>query len=191
MQSQISVGKKLFASFGAALALTLGVSFTSLEAIGSLGASIDKLIKVNARKLYLAGEINTVTSDIVAEERGILLRAQMKDPATMEKYNQAFRASTTRLKQRLDEFVPLVETAEARRMIEDIQAACPRIVQEHEEMYRLAVDGKLAAATKIEAETVMPLVMRISDEGDALAQQQNALMTSVASRAVDKVSYSR
>ncbi len=90
MKSQMTIGKKLFLSFSAALALTLLVGIVSLLSIDSLGTATGNLIKVNSRRLYLAGEVNTITSDIQAEERGILARYYMKDQATMDKYSQAF-----------------------------------------------------------------------------------------------------
>ncbi len=74
MKSQMTIGKKLLLSFGAALGLTLAVSALALEGLTSLGAGMEKVINVNARALYLATDINGEQSDLVAAERGILAR---------------------------------------------------------------------------------------------------------------------
>jgi hypothetical protein len=50
MASQMTIGKKLFGSFGACLVLTLVVGGTSLWLISSLGNSLNKLAHVTARK---------------------------------------------------------------------------------------------------------------------------------------------
>src|ERR1035441_62482 len=91
MQRQMTIGRKLFLSFGAALVLTLAVSFLALNDIGNLGGMADRLVKVSARKQALSGDINTRMADILAAERGILLRAYMKDKATMEQYRSEER----------------------------------------------------------------------------------------------------
>ena len=89
MTSQMTIGKKLILSFGAALALTLMVSALALEGFSSLGADMNRVINVNARKLFLATDINATQSDMLAAERGILARAFMKDKATNQSLDQS------------------------------------------------------------------------------------------------------
>ena len=81
----MTIGKKLLMSFGAALALTLVVGLVALESLGSLAASLNKVINVNDRKQFLAGDINVAASECRSLERGVLLRSYMKDKATVEK----------------------------------------------------------------------------------------------------------
>jgi len=94
MASQMTIGKKLFVSFGAALALTLVLGGTSMWLISSLGASLNKTTNVEARKQALATEIDMGESDMLAAERGILLRAMLKDSALVAQYNQDFQKAT-------------------------------------------------------------------------------------------------
>jgi len=68
MQRQMTIGKKLFLSFGAALVLTLAVSFLALNDIGNLGGMTDRLVKVDAKKQSLSGDINTRMADILAAD---------------------------------------------------------------------------------------------------------------------------
>lgn len=49
MRKQMTISNKLFLSFGAALFLTLAVSFIAINGIGDLGALNDKLVKVTAQ----------------------------------------------------------------------------------------------------------------------------------------------
>jgi CHASE3 domain sensor protein len=83
VKSNMTIGKKLFLSFGAALALASGIGFGALRSIGSLQGQMQQLIAKDARKLYLAADINTALSDVIAGERGILLRAYMNDYVTV------------------------------------------------------------------------------------------------------------
>src|ERR1035441_10433011 len=112
MKRQMTIGRKLFLSFGAALVLTLAMSFLALNDIGNLGGMTDKLVKVSAKKQSLSGDINTRMADILAAERGILVRAYMKDKATMEQYNQDFLRNAGLTKKNLDEFRSEEHTSE-------------------------------------------------------------------------------
>ena len=191
MKSQMTIEKQLFLSFGAALALTLAVSGLAFQGFGTLGGAVEKLIKVNARKQYLAGDMDASMASVIAWERGILLRAYMKDRETMEKYNQGFRETSSRVKKDLDEFVPLVETAEARQMAGEIQSAFETIQGLHEEQWNLAISGKLEEATAVYKEKLNPAVVQINKITDKLQTQQAGLMDKVGKDTEDSVSHSR
>src|SRR5579863_3092321 len=115
----MTIGKKLFASLGAALALTLAVSGLALWNVGSLGGSLDNVSNSKAMKRFIASDINTTMSDFLAEERGVLARSFLKDKAGMEGYNQQFDESRSKFKKRVDQFMPLVETEQGRRGIQE------------------------------------------------------------------------
>jgi len=74
------------------------VSALALQGLTALGADLDKVVKVNARKVFLATDIKAIQSDMVAAERGIIVRAFMKDKATMERYNQEYAESVAKAK---------------------------------------------------------------------------------------------
>jgi len=75
----MTIGKKLFLSLGAALALTLAVSCLALWGVNTLNADLNKVVKVEALKRYLASDMNTIMSDFMAEDRGILVGTLLKD----------------------------------------------------------------------------------------------------------------
>ena len=60
MKSHMTIGKKLFLSFAAALTLTLVLGVDALLSIRGLSASLNTVVEVNAEKLYLASDMNTV-----------------------------------------------------------------------------------------------------------------------------------
>src|SRR3569832_1172411 len=121
MASQMTFGKKLFGSFGACFALTLVVGGTSLWLICDLGASLKKTVNSTARKQVLAADIDTAESDMLAAERGILLRALTKETALVARYNQDFQNASSRMKKDIDEMRPLIETESGHQVINAIQ----------------------------------------------------------------------
>ena len=191
MQRQMTIGRKLFLSFGTALVLTLAVSFLALNDIGNLGGVADKLVKVSAKKQALSGDINTRMADILAAERGILLRAFMKDKVTMEQYNEDFLRSADLTKKRLDEFATLSETAEDRRMIDEIGGALEGIRQGHGEFWSQASSDQIEAATTTYKTKTNPAIKQAAKIAEAFTAQQGDLMFQVAQDAQGAVSRAR
>ena len=106
MTSKMTIGKKLFLSFGAALVLTLVVSLVALQSLGSLGAMLDRVMNKTARKQYLACSIDTGEADVVAAERGVLLRALTKEQTLMERNNRDFGQALESMKNQASSSCP-------------------------------------------------------------------------------------
>jgi methyl-accepting chemotaxis protein/methyl-accepting chemotaxis protein-1 (serine sensor receptor) len=191
MTSQMTIGKKLFLSFGAALALTLAVCALALYGFSSLGADMNKVVNVNARKLYLATDINGLQSDMVAAERGIIARGFMKDKATVEKYNQGFGESVTKANKEVDEFTSLVETDDARQMIGEIKSDIETAVQSHQELYREASADRIEAAAAVLKDKAMPLLLRMGETCDRLERLQSEQLAKITADTEASVSRSR
>ncbi len=76
----MTIAKKLYTGFGAALFITLVMGIVFLRNLGNLGENITHLSTVSARCLFLAGDIDNVTSDILGSAQGMNLRAHMNEP---------------------------------------------------------------------------------------------------------------
>ncbi len=187
----MTIGKKLFAGFGAALVLTLTMSLFAFWSIGSLGASLERVAKMDAAKRYLASAMNTSMSDFLAEERGVLARSFMKDKAAMEGYNQQFHDSQAKFKKDADQFVPLVDTEVGRRGIQELQAGEEQIAQSFEEFYRMASTGQTDAAAAMATDKVLPLIQKSKATAEQLVEHQSERMVEATQAAESNVSESR
>ena len=67
--------------------------------------------------------MNTLTPDLIASERGILVRSLVKDSTTGAKYQEDFQEALGRLRQDMDEFSALVETAEGRSALDELRSS--------------------------------------------------------------------
>ena len=86
----MTIGKNLILGFGSMFALTLGLAYASLSAIGTISSDLKTALDSSARKLDLSGELRASVMDMVSLERGIALRDIIKDQAVVQKYEQAF-----------------------------------------------------------------------------------------------------
>lgn len=191
MASQMTIGKKLFGSFGASLGLTLVVGITAIWVISSLGTSINKVVNVNAQKRFLAAQTDTSESDMVAAERGILLRMLTKEPALVAKYNQDFLDSNNLMKNHLDEFKPLIESSEERTTFAAIETGRDEAARLHQEYYQLVTTGKDVEAAAVLKEKVIPNLDAISAQCVALKQGQADMMTAAIKSATGQVALGR
>lgn len=187
MASKMTIGKKLFGSFGAAVALTLIVGGTSLWLISNLGASLKKTVNATARKQLLAADIDMAESDMLAAERGILLRAMTKEPALVAQYNQDYQNSVSEMKSDLDEMRPLIETPNGQQVINSIQSdmeACTRL---HQEFLRLVNAGKEMDAAALMKDKLIPSLEELSKQARQEKQLAAELMTSALNDASQRV----
>ena len=187
----MTLGKKLFLICGAALALTLAVSVVSLTGLSSLKARLQTAIDVDARKQFLAGEMDVALSDFMAEERGIIRRAAMGDQPTVEKYSRDFGESSVRMKKRLEEVAPLIQTPEERAMVEQVGAASEKMVRNHAEFMRLLAAGDVNVADQFLTGTAMPLLRQTKPVAEKLVVFQRKSMEESGEAARASVEQSR
>ena len=177
MASQITIGKKLFGSFGASVLLTIIVGGTAIWLINGLGTSLNKLANVTARKQLLAAQIDTNESDMLAAERGILLRALTKETALVAQYNQEFQNASSLMKTNLDVMDPLIETEDGHRLLAEMRKNNETAVRLHQEFYQLVSSGKDAEAAVFLKERVIPNLDALSAQAGSEKKLVSELMT--------------
>jgi methyl-accepting chemotaxis protein len=164
MASQMTIGKKLFGSFGAAIALTLVVGGTSLWLISNLGASLKKTVSVSARKQLLAANIDMGESDMLAAERGILLRAMMKDASMVAQYSQDYQTAVSGMRAHLQEITPLIETEDGRKVVAAIESDLDTTTRLHQEFLQFVTAGKDTEAAAFMKEKIIPNLESLSKQ---------------------------
>ncbi len=191
MMSELTIGKKLYLCFAGALALTLLVSFVSLESIGSLGDVIDRAMNRLARQQFLACTIDTAQSDALAAERGLVVRALTKETALRDKNHRDFGEAVERMKKLASEFAGLVETDEGRRGVADLQKGIDKMLQNHQQLYAVAAAGKTDEAAAFLGQAVASDGDTVSAVARQLVQLQNRLMADAQISSQASVSLSR
>ena len=184
MASQMTIGKKLFGSFGACVALTLIVGGTSLWLISDLGASLKKTVNSTARKQLLAADIDMGESDLLAAERGILLRAMTKEAALVAHYNQDFQNAASTMKKDIDEMRPLIETERGHQVINAIQSDLETAERLHQEYFQLVNAGKDIEAAAFLKDKIIPALEELSKQ----AVQEKQLTSELMAKALQETS---
>jgi methyl-accepting chemotaxis protein/methyl-accepting chemotaxis protein-1 (serine sensor receptor) len=191
MKSKMTIGKKLFLSFGGAVVLTLAVAVVSLNGIGDVGGVCDQLAKVTARKQFLASGISNAVTAALAAERGILVRAFMKDRPTMEQYNRDFAESAARAKKGVEDLSAMGGTAEDSRGIEELGSALTTIQQGHSEFWSHADSGQVDTAVEDYRTKTNPAIKQAVKTAEALMAREGDLIPKAAQDAGEHVSRAR
>jgi methyl-accepting chemotaxis protein/methyl-accepting chemotaxis protein-1 (serine sensor receptor) len=172
----MTIDRKLLLALGATLVVAVSVCAYALYAIGGLGASTDTLVRVSARKQFLAGDQDTAITAALAFERGILARAFMKDAATMQQYNDGFTASVSRFQGRLDEFTVLAETDEGRRLAAELKDEAGRLRISHEQYWQQCGSAQLDVAVGTYRDVINPAIKRMVGMTERLVALQGEMM---------------
>ena len=124
-------------------------------------------------------------------ERAILVRAYIEDNANIDGYNREFGEILGRLRKRIEEFVPLIETTEARRLIDQLQAAEIESRQNHEELMQGVAHSQLTGTVNFFSDKTAPRLVEAGKAAERLKQQQSELMAAVSKSAETSAAQSR
>jgi methyl-accepting chemotaxis protein/methyl-accepting chemotaxis protein-1 (serine sensor receptor) len=164
----MTIGKKLMISFGAALALIIALSYAYLSATSSLGKAVLEAYEVDAKKLDQSGLILKASGDMVAFEKGIVLRSFTKEQSKIVANEQNFKASNVKLEKAMSDLEPLLITEAAKKMVASMRQAHDSWMPLHEEVLRLSEAGQAEAASQVHINRVMPLIASLSASTEEL-----------------------
>ena len=123
MKSQMTIGKKLMLAFGTTLALVLGLAYSSLSSIGSLGKELDYTANVTGKKMDLAGQIAEGIGNMRAGQRGMIMFSLLKDSAHASTASQLFHTNAGTLDKLAAELRPLLSTDRGKQDLERISSS--------------------------------------------------------------------
>lgn len=147
MISQMTIGKKLMLAMGAMVALTLGLAWSGLSSVGSLGKELNVTATFSARKMELIGQINLEFANMSRAQRGLVLYSLLKDPAKAEEVGRPFLTAADRIDEALAELRPMLQTERGKQLVESITASLSGWRPLYSDLHRLceaqSFDGEL------------------------------------------------
>src|SRR4051794_10642825 len=90
MKTRMILSTKVTAGFAAMFTLSSMLSLSALSAISSLKDRFDIATNQTARKIELAGEINSLQSNMFSDQHGMLLSRFSKDAEHFEQFKKQF-----------------------------------------------------------------------------------------------------
>lgn len=188
----MTLGKKLYTGCGAALLITIVMGCVSMYDLGAMGDRVINLGQVKARNLYLAGDVDNLTTDILGSARGMNLRAHMNEPAEAEKRYETVKTEVARVRKEGDEFVAKSTSADLRtRMQTEVLDKMPALMESIDEDMSLIQKGNLQAADQYFQAKTFGLANDISNAGDEITQAEEKYIATYADEAAATVAPAR
>jgi hypothetical protein len=150
------------ASFGVMMALVLAIGIGGLTGVGRLQSAMNQTVNVAAKRTLLANQIVSEAANMVALERGIVLRSILQQAQVVEKHKQEFRDSSAKVERALAQLDPLLESDSSRRGLNVLRSQMAALSQAHQEMIDALNRQQFDIVQKTSEEKVMPRALEIS-----------------------------
>ena len=187
----MAFGAKINCTF-AALAAVLAISICfGFHTAGSLADSLEKTAGITARKIELAGSLNTAESDMAVGQRGTIVFSYAKDSGQSAGSKQLFRESSESFRKALAEIGPILATDEEKQLVSHMEAGFSLWLPAYSELEQLADAGNPDGAAKVLLEKIKPQYLALGEDSRRLVALQRKIMEGDRQSARDEVAFSR
>lgn len=183
MTRQMTIGKKLIASFGVVLATAVALSLGAFWQVRSLTSDLNNAVHVTARRQYLAGQIEDAVAQMTVSEQTLLLGAILQRPAGMTKGKDLFRKELAAVQAVMNEYQTLAEAGENNDALNALRQGLDQVVKAHDDMVGALDRNQLDVMQKLFDEQVMPREDETDVEASALASQEVERLSAFAKSA--------
>jgi methyl-accepting chemotaxis protein len=182
----MTIKNKLYLAYGVMLLLAMCMGITSITLFSNLSTTIHELTGPDMTKLVLAGAINTISAEMLSEERGMQLRAMQGDNETVLKYAAAYEKSSEDLKNAVDQCRPLLVDSAAIGPLAQLDDARGKVSIKYAEFHNAISAAKLDVSYEI-YKGLVPLMNSVSDAGAHLLRIEQSRMAQATGNTVGQV----
>jgi len=190
-KNTLTFGAKIncaFAALAALLALTVWFGF---HTTGSLQELLENSSGKTARKIELAGALNTAESDMAVGQLAVVLFTYAKDPAQAAGSKHIFRENAETFRKALAEIHPLVITDEGKQLLAHMEAGFALWLTAYTELEQMADAGNPEGAAKVLAEKTKPQWLALGEDCTKLTAIQNTQISEDRKSAGDQAASTR
>jgi methyl-accepting chemotaxis protein len=175
-RTNLTIGKKLFLSFGAALLASLIMGAVTFSSIARMSASYNNTAVSQMERQIMFDNVQLYAANIVSLTRDMELRGSNHDPAGMEQRHSDAVAELNKLNDLLAVIKPLLLTPGGRTVMESEQADAARLGETIERVYRTLKAGDVNGSLAIYRDEATPLLKELSDNADNWIGKQKIIV---------------
>ena len=184
-----TIGAKLITASAALVLLTMVLSFTSMNSVGTLKQVFDETADRTAKKVAMAGVVNTAKSDMVRAQRALVLFTYGRQPDEVEKARQEFQTNVDKVRKTIEEYAA-ISSVQTQGHLKEIQAELDNWLPKYEELNRLCAAGKPDEALPVIVST-RPHFAAIDKIAGDLVTHEDAVIAKNKQAGADQYSRSR
>jgi methyl-accepting chemotaxis protein len=186
-------------TFGAKLGLTTGalglvmiaMAGLGLHELGTMDEILRRTVEINARKVQLAGALNTAESDMAVGQRGIILFTYARNPAALGASEALFQEASARFQRAMSDIRPLIATERGKQLVSDIDTRMAQWLPAFEELRGHAQAQDADGAARVLTERITPLYQAMGKDADELTKTADELMRSDIGEAGSRIAANR
>lgn len=188
----MTLSRKLYFTFSAAFFISLIIGASAIYNLGGMGESVDGIVHVSARNLYVSAELSSSGMGYVGSVRAMILRGYMNYPDEVRMYYNEAQHNLEQLKQADAEFIKLTTQPDLRAIAqEQIGDKIATLSQVTTEAYEAIEKGDVKAAGALCHEKITPMGESLSEALNQLSQKESKQVTERGDTAVALVSPAR
>jgi methyl-accepting chemotaxis protein len=176
MFGNMTIGKKLFLSIGAALTAGLVIGILMFVSLSRVDAGMDRVVNNNAKGKALANQIDNNLTELISLERGMVLKGIIKDQASLDKYHEDYRSELTKLNANVTQFAPLVKSPEGQAFVTSLTTNSSRLSDFNDQIYQKINNHDMEAALAFLAGQFVPVANELQAHSITVANLQDELM---------------
>jgi methyl-accepting chemotaxis protein/methyl-accepting chemotaxis protein-1 (serine sensor receptor) len=174
--SGFTIGQKLSAGLMVMLGLTMGLAALSLLSMNSIGDEFEKAADLDAKKLDIAETLATDAAEMLAAQRGGLIRAYVHDREGLAKRQEEYEQYTAKVQAGLSELRPLLATDAGRKATTELTSLMTAFIEQQGTVWKLTKSGKLAEGEKYYEAHVLPAAPEIEKAAAGLVALEKQLI---------------
>src|ERR1035438_5691397 len=190
-RNSLTFGAKInctFAALAAVLALTIWSGF---HTAGMLQELLENATTRTARRIELAGALNTAKSDMAAGQRGAILFTYAKDAGQANAARTLFQESSAAFRKAFAEFGPLIVTEEGRQLAARMDSDMSAWLSDFAELEHLVDAGDSEGATRLLLAKLKPHYVALGEDCAKGIEIDNRLLTADRGAAAGEISAGR
>jgi methyl-accepting chemotaxis protein len=186
MTSETKLSTKLVRSMVVIVAISLVMGLAATSTSSSMRASMDHIVNISAKKRMLARELTTIASNMLAQERGIVLASILQQPASLQQGKDQFQDSGADADDTFKALQSILENDTDRSAVNQLHGQFRAVGQAHVELLQDIDRQQFDHVQKVFDERVLPKLLVIAAETKRLDQVESDRLANVVKMADTK-----
>jgi methyl-accepting chemotaxis protein/methyl-accepting chemotaxis protein-1 (serine sensor receptor) len=174
----ITLRTKFIGGFAALLCMIAASTFTSMRAVSSLNAGLDRVVHRMSLRADRTSQVVENLVDISGKHQALLLHSILSDAAGVERNRQAVSEAEHRIDALFVELLPLIDSAPDKRLVEELQSKLLAVRPVSDEVAQLIQKQQMNDALKLVTEKLLPAYDDLQRNARDFLTNQRDRMTS-------------
>ncbi len=162
----MTISQKLYTGVVASIFATILVGGIAIRNVANMGDDIDGLVRISARNIYLAGNVNAMTADMLGSIRGMQVRGRVRDEEGVRAFYDDAQKDATAIKEANGEFIGRTTRADLRQIAQArIQDKIDPLMNDVATMKSLLGQGRFDEADALAEKSIAPAGKAIGAAG--------------------------